>query len=130
MWWTSDTPERTARLGCAEGFMAAHPTVCTIVAMAYQEFAGRIWQLTGNNPELIDKKMFAEMAFLIRRNVAIAASSQSGAFCAQVHALSKRVPPYLTGVVSCTPHICRPGRRHHLVRLSASSWLALGGLSE
>jgi hypothetical protein len=74
--------------------------------------------------------MFGGIAFLIRGNVATAASSQGGAFCSQVHVLRKRFPPYLTGAVSCTPHICRPGRCRHLVRLSASSWLALGGLSE
>jgi hypothetical protein len=78
--------------------------------MAYdQEFAGRIRQLSGNNPELIDNKMFGGIAFLIRGNVAIAASSQGGAFCSQMHVLCRRFPPYLTGAVSCTPHM--PSRK-------------------
>ena len=48
--------------------------------MAYdQELAGRIRQLIGSDPELIEKKMFGGLAFLIRGNMAIAASSQGGA---------------------------------------------------
>jgi hypothetical protein len=64
----------------AEGFAAAWAAVCTIVAMAYdQELAGRIRQLIGSDPELTEKKMFGGLAFLIRGNMAIAASSQGGA---------------------------------------------------
>jgi len=48
--------------------------------MAYeQELAGRIRQLIGSDPELTEKKMFGGLAFLIRGNMAIAASSQGGA---------------------------------------------------
>src|SRR5262249_33630772 len=59
---------------------ALRSAVCTISAMAYdQELAGRIRQLIGSDPELTDKKMFGGLAFLIRGNMAIAASSQGGA---------------------------------------------------
>jgi hypothetical protein len=48
--------------------------------MAYdQELAGRIRQLIGSDPELTEKKMFGGLAFLIRGNMAIAASSEGGA---------------------------------------------------
>ena len=64
----------------AAGFAAARPAVCTIAAMAYdQELAGRIRQLIGNDPGLTEKKMFGGLAFLIRGNMAIAASSEGGA---------------------------------------------------
>jgi TfoX/Sxy family transcriptional regulator of competence genes len=74
-------PERVARHGCApRDFAAARPAVGTLVAMAYdQELAGRIRQLIGSDPELTEKKMFGGLAFLIRGNMAIAASSQGGA---------------------------------------------------
>jgi TfoX/Sxy family transcriptional regulator of competence genes len=53
---------------------------CTLVAMAYdEELAGRIRQLIGSDPELTEKKMFGGLAFLIRGNMAIAASSEGGA---------------------------------------------------
>jgi len=59
---------------------AAGPAVGTISAMAYeQELAGRIRQLIGSDPELTEKKMFGGLAFLIRGNMTIAASSQGGA---------------------------------------------------
>jgi hypothetical protein len=48
--------------------------------MAYdQALAGRIRQLIGSDPELTEKKMFGGLAFLIRGNMAIAASSEGGA---------------------------------------------------
>jgi TfoX/Sxy family transcriptional regulator of competence genes len=48
--------------------------------MAYdQKLAGRIRQLIGSDPELTEKKMFGGLAFLIRGNMAIAASSEGGA---------------------------------------------------
>ena len=74
-------PERGVHQGCAPpGFAAARPAVATIVAMAYdQELAGRVRQLIGSDPELIEKKMFGGLAFLIRGNMAIAASSEGGA---------------------------------------------------
>jgi hypothetical protein len=60
--------------------------------MAYdQELAGRIRQLIGSDAELTEKKMFGGLAFLIRGNMAIAASSQGGALVrvdpAQSHTL-------------------------------------------
>jgi TfoX/Sxy family transcriptional regulator of competence genes len=65
---------RAARLA------AARLVVCTIVAMAYdQELAERIRRLIGSDPELTEKKMFGGLAFLIRGNMAIAASSEGGA---------------------------------------------------
>jgi TfoX/Sxy family transcriptional regulator of competence genes len=48
--------------------------------MPYDEqLAGRIRQLIGSDPELTEKKMFGGLAFLIRGNMAIAASSEGGA---------------------------------------------------
>jgi hypothetical protein len=48
--------------------------------MAYdRELAGRIRQLIGSDPELTEKKMFAGLAFLVRGNMAIVASSEGGA---------------------------------------------------
>jgi len=64
----------------AARFAAARPAVCTLVAMAYDhELAGRIRQLIGTDPELTEKKMFGGLAFLVRGNMAIAASSEGGA---------------------------------------------------
>jgi TfoX N-terminal domain len=61
-------------------FAAARAAVGTIVAMAYdQELAERIRQLIGSDPELTEKKMFGGLAFLIRGNMAIAASGEGGA---------------------------------------------------
>ena len=48
--------------------------------MAYdQELAERIRRLIGSDPDLTQKKMFGGLAFLIRGNMAIAASGQGGA---------------------------------------------------
>jgi len=71
MRWTPDVPERVA---------STLPAVCAIVVMAYDEkLAGRIRQLIGSDPELTEKKMFGGLAFHIRGNMAIAASSEGGA---------------------------------------------------
>jgi len=73
-------PERVPRKGCAPGIRGRAAAVCTIGVMAYdQELAERIQQLIGSDPELIEKKMFGGLAFLIRGNMAIAASSEGGA---------------------------------------------------
>jgi hypothetical protein len=80
MRWTPHMPERAARQGCVARFAAAQPAVCTLVAMAYdEELAGRIRQLIGSDPELTEKEMFGGLAFLIRGNMAIAASGEGGA---------------------------------------------------
>ena len=64
----------------ATDFAVARPAICTLVAMAYdQELAVRIRHLIGSDPELTEKKMFGGLAFLIRGNMAIAASSEGGA---------------------------------------------------
>jgi hypothetical protein len=64
----------------AAGIRSRAAVVCTLVAMAYdQELAGRIRQLIGSDPELTEKKMFGGARFLIRGNMAIAASSEGGA---------------------------------------------------
>jgi TfoX/Sxy family transcriptional regulator of competence genes len=56
------------------------PRASTIIAMAYdEELAGRIRQLIGGDPGLTEKKMFGGLGFLIRGNMAIAASSEGGA---------------------------------------------------
>jgi TfoX/Sxy family transcriptional regulator of competence genes len=43
-----------------------------------EELAGRIRQLVGDEAALTEKKMFGGLAFLIRGNMAIAASGQGG----------------------------------------------------
>jgi len=54
--------------------------ISTIVAMGFdEELAERIRQLIGSNPGLTEKKMFGGLAFMIRGNMAIAASSEGGA---------------------------------------------------
>jgi TfoX/Sxy family transcriptional regulator of competence genes len=64
----------------AAGLAAVRPAVCTLVAIAYdEELAGRIRQAIGSDPELTEKNMFGGLAFLIRGNMAIAASSEGGA---------------------------------------------------
>jgi TfoX N-terminal domain len=77
---TPDMPERVARRGCAPpGFVAERAAVCTIVAMAYdQELA----EVSGSSSAAIpnsEKEMFGGLAFVIRGNMAIAASSEGGA---------------------------------------------------
>jgi hypothetical protein len=74
--WRAGTPPQHSR----HGIRSPRPTLYTIVAMAYdQELAGRIRQLIGSHPEVIEKKMFGGLAFLIHGNMAIAASSEGGA---------------------------------------------------
>jgi TfoX/Sxy family transcriptional regulator of competence genes len=43
-----------------------------------EELADRIRALVGGEPDLVEKKMFGGLAFLIGGNVAVAASSQGG----------------------------------------------------
>jgi TfoX/Sxy family transcriptional regulator of competence genes len=63
--------------------------------MAYsKELAGRIRQLIGSDPELTEKKMFGGLAFLIRGNMAIAASSEGGVMV--------RVDPALSNALVAT----------------------------
>jgi TfoX N-terminal domain len=48
--------------------------------MAYdEELIGRVRQLIGSDAERTEKEMFGGLAFLIRGNMAIAASSEGGA---------------------------------------------------
>jgi hypothetical protein len=48
-------------------------------AVAYdEELAGRVRELVGRDSELTEKKMFGGLAFLIRGNMAVAASGQGG----------------------------------------------------
>ena len=62
------------------GILGRPAALCTVVAVAYDaELAGRIRQLIGSDPELTEKQMFGGLAFLIRGNMAIAASSGGGA---------------------------------------------------
>src|SRR5262245_6785741 len=66
--------------GDARREIRGRTTVGTIGAMAYdQELSGRIQQLIGTDLEVTEKKMFGGLAFLIRGNMAIAASGQGGA---------------------------------------------------
>jgi TfoX/Sxy family transcriptional regulator of competence genes len=47
--------------------------------MAYdEELAGRIRELVAGEPALTEKKMFGGLAFLVQRNMAVAASGQGG----------------------------------------------------
>jgi TfoX/Sxy family transcriptional regulator of competence genes len=55
------------------------PPCSTIAAVAYdEELADRIRELLGAESGLIEKKMFGGLAFLIRGNMAVAASGQGG----------------------------------------------------
>jgi TfoX/Sxy family transcriptional regulator of competence genes len=48
--------------------------------MAYdEELAARIRELLADEPGVVEKKMFGGLAFLVRGNMAIAASGQGGA---------------------------------------------------
>jgi hypothetical protein len=44
-----------------------------------EELAGRVRELIGSDPELTESKMLGGLTFLIRGNIAIAASSKGGA---------------------------------------------------
>jgi TfoX/Sxy family transcriptional regulator of competence genes len=47
--------------------------------MAYdEELAGRIRELVADEPALTEKKMFGGLSFLVRGNMAVAASGQGG----------------------------------------------------
>ena len=51
----------------------------TIAAVAYdEELAARVRELVSGEAELTEKKMFGGLAFLIRGNMAVAASGQGG----------------------------------------------------
>jgi TfoX/Sxy family transcriptional regulator of competence genes len=51
----------------------------TIAAVAYdQDLADRIRDLLGDEPDVTEQKMFGGLAFLIRGNMAVAASGQGG----------------------------------------------------
>lgn len=51
----------------------------TIAGVAYDEkLADRIRELVGDEPDVTEQKMFGGLAFLIRGNMAVAASSQGG----------------------------------------------------
>ncbi|MGH3304726.1 MAG: TfoX/Sxy family protein [Streptosporangiaceae bacterium] len=61
--------------------------------MAYDEgLADRIRQVIGSNPELTEKRMFGGLAFLIRGNMAIAASGEGGAMVRVDPAQSDTLP--------------------------------------
>jgi hypothetical protein len=70
---------RLAGRGEGRGLLPALAVFCTITGMAYdQDLADRIHRLIGSDPEATEKKMFGGLAFLIRGNMAIAASGQGG----------------------------------------------------
>ncbi len=73
--------EHVADLEWAHHRLRRHPVaLSTIAAMAFdEELAERIRQLIGSDPELTEKKMFGGLAFMIRGNMTIAASSEGGA---------------------------------------------------
>jgi TfoX/Sxy family transcriptional regulator of competence genes len=43
-----------------------------------EQLAGRIREIVGSEPDLTEKKMFGGLAFLVRGNMAVAASGQGG----------------------------------------------------
>ena len=56
-----------------------HPSLRTIAVVAYdEELAARIRELVGGEPDLTEQKMFGGLAFLVRGNMAVAASGQGG----------------------------------------------------
>jgi hypothetical protein len=71
---------RSPLAGARSGHATAPRTAAQAHGMAHdQELAERIRRLIGSDPDLTEKKMFGGLAFLIRGNMAIAASSQGGA---------------------------------------------------
>ena len=65
--------------------------------MAYDEdLAERIRELTGDEPGLVEKKMFGGLAFLIDGNMSVSASGQGG--------LLLRVDPGETDALLSRPH--------------------------
>ena len=63
--------------------------------MAYdEELADRIRELVGSESDLVEKRMFGGLAFLIGGNMAVAASSQGGVLV--------RVDPAQSGVLVAT----------------------------
>lgn len=60
--------------------------------MAYDEdLADRIRELLGGDADVIEQKMFGGLAFLIRGNMAVAASGQGGALVRVDPARSERI---------------------------------------
>jgi TfoX/Sxy family transcriptional regulator of competence genes len=60
--------------------------------VAYDEdLADRIRELLGGDTDVIEKKMFGGLAFLIRGNMAVAASGQGGALVRVDPARSERI---------------------------------------
>jgi TfoX/Sxy family transcriptional regulator of competence genes len=58
---------------------ARSPPCRTIAVVAYdEEVANRIRELVGSEPDLTEQKMFGGLAFLVRGNMAVAASGQGG----------------------------------------------------
>ena len=65
--------------------------------MAYDEdLANRIRELVADEPEVTEKRMFGGLAFLVRGNMAVAASGQGG--------LMVRVEPEETDALVARPH--------------------------
>ena len=72
--------------------------------MAYdEELAQRIRELIGAEPKLTEQKMFGGLAFLIGRNMAVAASGQGGLLVRVDPAESEK----LTATTRATPMVMR-----------------------
>ncbi len=88
----------------------------TIAAVAYDEdLAGRIRELLETEPDVVEKKMFGGLAFLVRGNMAVAASGHGG--------LLVRVDPEeseeLVGTTNARPMEMRGREMHGWLRVHA-----------
>jgi len=80
--------------------------------MAYDEdLANRIRELIGAEPDLVEKKMFGGLAFLIGGNMSVAASGQGG--------LMVRCDPEQTDTLVAKPH----ARRFEMRGRAMDGWL-------
>ncbi len=100
--------------------------------MAYDEtLAAQIRELTADEPGLTERKMFGGLAFLIRGNIAVAASGQGGIMVrvdpqesetlvekTNAHHMVMRGSP-MRGWLRVAPEHLRPGRE-------LASWVELG----
>jgi TfoX/Sxy family transcriptional regulator of competence genes len=69
-----------------------------MLGMAYDEdLANRIRELVAGDPEVIEKRMFGGLAFLVGGNMSVAASGQGG--------LMVRVDPGDTEALLTRPHV-------------------------
>ena len=83
--------------------------------MAYdQDLASRLRELLADEPNVSEQKMFGGLAFLVHRNMAVAASGQGG--------LLLRVDPADSETLTQEPHVARFEMRGRAM----DGWLHVG----